>query len=321
MKIQASLRAIYDAQKPLADRLRTDIDKTLKAAKNGRWHYESRVKEAESFCSKLETGRVTNPAALEDLLACTLVVPNSLDIPAAVGLIRELYEIVEQRPAREGETSKAADTFRFDDLRLYCRRSNDGTRPPDPLDGLIFEIQVKTFLQHAWAIATHDLSYKTAEVRWGKDRIVAHLKATVEHAEVSIMEADALSKSSILQLTDRKTRNTSNIIDILNKHWSNLELPSNVRGLAETISDILHYSDLKPEDLNTLLTEEKELHDGALPLNLSPYGIIIRLLILHRREALEKSLSRRKFRILLTPELNIPNDFPHNRHLGQVVRA
>jgi hypothetical protein len=37
------------------------------------WFFTWRLKELESFALKIETGRVSNPVALEDFFACTIV--------------------------------------------------------------------------------------------------------------------------------------------------------------------------------------------------------------------------------------------------------
>jgi hypothetical protein len=321
MKVQTSLRRAYDQQRPLADRLKVEVDRALQLAKEPRWHYESRVKEIESFCVKVESGRVDDPEALEDFLACTFVVPNSIAIPRAVEVISKLYTVKYRRPLDGGQTSKAPDTFRFDDLRLYCARENDGTRPDEPLDAIIFEVQVKTFLQHAWSIATHDLSYKTDVVTWGKDRIVAHLKAAIEHAELSIQEAEPLSHSAMLQLQYPRTTDVSEIIGVFTSVWPRDELPANLRGLAETIQEILRGAGVTPAEFGELLEAEKTLGGGSMPLNLSPYGVALKLLVTHRREGVVKMLRSRKRKLLLTPELNLPEDFPPRGAAGQVVRV
>lgn len=321
MKVQSSLRNLYLDQKPIIEKLKSSVDTAMKATKQPRWHYESRVKELESFCTKVETGRVSDPRGLEDFLACMLVVPNSLEIPTALDAVSALYDVQYRRPKADMVTNKAANAFPFDDLRLYCTRKNDGTLPETPLDKIVFEIQIKTFLQHAWGVATHDLSYKTDDVRWAKDRIVAHLKAAIEHAELSIQEASRLSQSPSLQFTHNKTVATADTIKILEKFWSREDLPANLRSLAETVQEILWASGIPNADLEAILQSEQNRLDGQMPLNLSPYGTIIELLLRHRRESVEKALRARKTRLLITPEIALPDAFPPRGCGGQLVRV
>ncbi|MER9871838.1 hypothetical protein [Mesorhizobium sp. M0195] len=235
MKIQASVRKIFDDQFEINSLLISHVDSAMRGLKESRWHYESRLKELESFAVKLESGRVTNPRALEDFLACTLVVPTTADVKRAIASVQKQFNIRYRRPKKELETNKAADSFPFDDVRLYCVRYNDGSLPPEPIDNIVFEVQVKTFLQHAWGIATHDFNYKTDVVTWGKDRVVAHLKAALEHVELSLQEANNLASSSVVALVSPKIRSIADVIAVLKKHWKRPDLPDNLRGLAETI--------------------------------------------------------------------------------------
>lgn len=320
MKVQASIRNLYDQQRPIAEALRAQVDRTLEASKPRRWHFESRIKELKSFTIKVETGRVRKPEALEDFLACTVVVPNSASIDEAIRWIEQHFEIRYRRPPQALKTHKNADSFPFDDLRLYCARGNDGSRPPEPIDNVIFEIQVKTFLQHAWGIATHDLSYKTEDVRWGKDRIVSHLKAAVEFAELSIQQAEALSRSPGLQLEHRPTAATASIIAICKTMWRQDELPENLRGLAETIRGILKDAELTVEDLRVCLESEK-VGSGSLPSNLSPYGVILQALLRSHEDKIDAMLrnERTSAHIVVTPELDLPSTFKPSTYRGRVV--
>ncbi|MNJ30936.1 hypothetical protein D3C77_255510 [compost metagenome] len=321
MKVPTSVRGVYADQAPIYERLEAEVITAFRATMPKRWHFESRVKTLESFCTKLETGRVVNPRCLEDFLGCTLVVPNALDIPKAIDMVEALYTIQYRRPPVAGETKKNADTFRFDDLRLYCARINDGTVPSQPFDDLTFEVQIKTFLQHAWAVATHDLSYKTDDVRWSKDRIVAHLKASIEYAELSIQEADALSRSNFLELRHPRTTAIATIVEAFKATWAPDELPSNLKSLAETLTDILYAAKIDAQTFSALLEQEKSARDGQMPMNVSPYGAAIQILVAHHRRSIEVMLqNNRSPRLLLTPELNLPVDFPPARSAGQVVR-
>ena len=116
-------------------------------------------------------GRFEEPAALEDFFACTVVVANTSELNQAEEMIRKNFKLRERRPKGKKTTHKTPAAFPFDDLRLYVTVRDDPPMPPTDLSGIAFEVQIKTFLQHAWAIATHDLVFKSDEVDWGKQRI------------------------------------------------------------------------------------------------------------------------------------------------------
>src|SRR5438093_11093923 len=239
MKVPASVRRLYDDQKAVNDRLRAMIDERMRGLKDPRWHDDSRVKDLSSFALKIESGRFTNPAALEDFFACTLVVANATEIDKAEQLVRDNFTVMERRPRRPDETHKTPDAFPFDDLRLYVTMPANPAVPPTDLATVVFEVQIKTFLQHAWTIATHDLLYKTADPNWSKERIAFQIKAMLEHAEVSILEAERLAACGVLAKEDRRTTTIKRSIALVKSQWGADELPADLRRLADNITGLI----------------------------------------------------------------------------------
>ena len=186
MKIPASVRALYYSNLDDYRELKSKVDALFTAKKGERWHYESRIKEIQSFALKVESGRGFRGATLEDLFACTLVVENSTALKEAESLVRDNFTIEERRPPPSADTRLQPEAFRFEDLRLYARSMALNDLKPRGFENCPFEIQLKTFLQHAWTIATHDLVYKSADRRWGRSRIAYQVKAMLEQAETAI---------------------------------------------------------------------------------------------------------------------------------------
>jgi hypothetical protein len=267
----------------------------------------------ESFTLKVESGRVKNPSELEDFFASTMVVRNSLEVSAAEQTIKSLFDFEYRKPRKDTETHKRPETFTFDDLRLYLRWKDDPSLPPTGLTGTLFEVQIKTFLQHAWSIATHELTYKTNDVNWSTQRIAFQIKAMLEHAELSIQEAAELSKSAALSKSDPFTTTLKEFIEVVTVLWPSNELPNDVRRLAENIMELAGMVKLDANHFKEFMEVEAAAGRGPRILNLSPYGSVIQSLIDQKPSEFESGLERRaqlpsyKMRpILITKELVVP---------------
>ena len=278
MKIVKRLRDIHQDCLPRYRTLSEEVKGLLKPKAEERdWFFLSRLKGLESFALKVEAGRVADPKNLEDFFACTIVVPTMAQIEEAERIVLDLFDLSERRPPDSDITHKSPSSFAFDDLRLYVgRRAAASGRHPE-LDGTVFEVQIKTILQHAWSVATHDLIYKTNTVSWPRERIAFQVKAMLEHAEVAIAEANRLADAPAVAKRDKQTIAILKLIQQLRQVWSEDRLPADVKRLAETIFDILRASDLDAGRLGEVIDAEKQ-RLGLLPADLSPYAFTLQAL-------------------------------------------
>ena len=325
MKISGTIRYLYIQQKEINVNLKTLVENKLVNLKEERWHYESRLKDLESFALKLQSGRVNDPKQLEDFFACTLVVENRSGVERAEALVSSHFDVAERRPPSDKRTHKSPNEFPFDDLRLYARWKDDPALPPTGVDGALFEVQIKTFLQHAWAIATHDLIYKTDSVNWAKERIAYHIKAMLEHAEVSILEAEKLAQSSALDKTDSHIRELLRIIELLREFWEADLLPHNLVVLARNILALIQSLKIDLVRLREILTLETEEGKGAKTLNLSPYEIVTQALIYRETIKVKEYLmaDSAKHKIFIPDEIELPDPFKKDsfHNLGIIINS
>jgi ppGpp synthetase/RelA/SpoT-type nucleotidyltranferase len=307
MKIPASIRRLYDDQEELCGHLKERVDTLIRPSLHEKWHYESRTKSVESYTLKIESARFGDPAALEDFFAATIVVRNGSEIADAEKLVTELFTLHSRRPKQDHLTKKAPDEFPFDDLRLYVRWKDDPALPPTGLHGLLFEMQIKTFLQHAWSIATHELIYKSDEANWSKARIAYQIKAMLEHAEISIQEAVTLSASTALAKSDDNISAIKTFIALVTELWEKETLPSNIRLLAENIMGLAKLAQLDANGLRALLLDAKAKGRGPLIGNLTPYGAVLQTLLDEKAVVLGSALKKKqKSAVLISAELEIP---------------
>lgn len=199
MGIPAEVQRLYDRlDAPVNSVMQTVKETVGPFAEEHHYIFFGRRKEAASLAEKLEMGRYRAWSELDDLYACTIVVPTADHEASVVEFLNEVFE-VDQIRARH-TTVKAPDVFRFDTTRVYCRlRHVEGLDRPKGASSIKFEVQIPSAFQYAWAVVTHDLTYKADVVSWEQLRLVAQLKAAVEQIEVVIASfqssADAVISS------------------------------------------------------------------------------------------------------------------------------
>jgi len=279
MKIPKSVRYLYQELEPKYKRLQKTVDARVANDKPARWHYESRVKTEQSFALKLETGRERCPSSPEDFFGATLVVENKGRIAAAEQFVTDMFQLAGRRPRDAKVTHLQPHSFDFDDLRLYVKWPDDPSLPPSGLHGTLFEVQIKTFLQHAWGIATHDFIYKADKIQWSTSRIAYQVKAMLENAELSIGEARTLTGSPALDRTDNECRDIQRTIADITARWERIKLPTDLRRLAQNVLELSYSLERPMEEIWGAVGEATEMGAGANTLNLSPYASIIDSLI------------------------------------------
>lgn len=283
MKVAHSIREIYDERRPVYLSLREEIDSFFSNNKRERWHYESRVKELLSFALKAETGRFEKISEIEDFFAACLVVENRSSFKEAFTIIKDRFEIVYQRPEKDNETHKMPSSFVFDDLRLYLKIPINPDRRAKGIENIIFELQLKTFLQHAWSIATHSLIYKGSESNWASSRIAYQVKAMLENAELSISESDALRESPLVNKTSKEEILSKQLISFLRDNWNEEQLPVDLIRLSSNVKELIGIFGLNLEGLISISKKSKYIGDQPR-VNLSPFSAIALTIIDHCKD-------------------------------------
>lgn len=251
-----------------------------------RWLFLHRIKKEDSFYFKLQTGRLKE--AMEDFLACTIVVENSRQVTDAENRITTFFDICSRRPEAKNITYSTPEKFAFDDLRLYLKLKDRDVKENLELKGLIFEVQIKTFLQHAWSIATHDLIYKPKTgTDWAMARVAFQVRAMLEHAEVSIDQVERLAKSDLLAKENKRIKQLKKIENFLRKNWAE-GLGNNVGRLAENILRLSELFDTNIDNLLKWINEDTQNGLGANLVGFSPYEVALESVIVHVRNAYDK---------------------------------
>ena len=308
MKIVKALRDIHHECRPKYQHLAEEVEGLLKPKVEGRrWFFYSRLKSLESFALKVESGRVQDPNNLEDFFACTIVVATTAQIEDAEKLVLEFFDPSYRRPADDSLTHKASSSFAFDDLRLYvARRAPVSGRRPE-LNGLVFEVQIKTTLQHAWSHATHDLIYKSNTISWPLERIAYQVKAMLEHAEVAIGEANRLADAAGVSKQDHQTISVIQLIKKLRNTWGDERLPEDVKRLAEALLALFHAGSMEIDRFDDVINAERR-RIGLLPRDLSPYAFTLQAVANLDIKKFRRNFNRRNIRtsVLVHADMDLP---------------
>jgi len=300
MKVPLSIKNIYDSKIILYESLKKYVDSWIIDSKYGKWHYESRVKELESFALKFETGRFTTASIFDDAFAGMIVVPTIKDIENVEGMLREKFSLVSKKPNDPAYATYSPEHFVFDDLRLYLKFEKENYLSPkaDELDGLVFEVQIKTFLQHAWALSTHDLVYKSENISWSKHRVAYQVKAMLENIELSISSVDELSCNSIINKQDKRFKSLTKLVTLLNDKWEVESLPKDKKRLVENIFECMRKLDLNVNTLRSVIDKTQCNNMKSI----SPYQSVLLGLINEKFGSFIKE-NPNKLKVLLTSEV------------------
>ena len=114
--------------------------------------------------------------------------------------------------------------------------------------------------------------------------------------------------SSVLVKEDRRTKEIKAGINLLKSQWSQDELPSDVRRLAENIIALLEQLHLDVARLETILKNNKAHRGGFHPFNLSPYGTVVQYLFEAEQDQMQQLLTGKRVqaRVLIPSEIAMP---------------
>jgi ppGpp synthetase/RelA/SpoT-type nucleotidyltranferase len=192
-----AVRRAFELNEPILKDVAQYVKKTLEpySRKHG-YIFLDRIKSLPSLAEKLEGGRVSKWSHLDDLYACTIVVPVAAHEEGVLRKLDASFERVKLRTRTD--IRKAPEVFRFDGARWYGRvRAELAAERRVGMADQIFEVQIATAFEYAWIAVTHDLVYKGNHSDWQRHRLAAQLKAAVEQIELIIAAFDPASDAIV----------------------------------------------------------------------------------------------------------------------------
>lgn len=122
----------------------------------------SRVKEPSSIIEKIKRKSYKRPSSqVTDISGIRIIVFFESEIIRVSELIRAAFEVDEKNSSNKDSNLQVNQTG-YRSVHYVCEIGPTRAALPENagLDGLKFELQVRTVLQHAWAELAHDRNYK-----------------------------------------------------------------------------------------------------------------------------------------------------------------
>ncbi|WP_082549966.1 GTP pyrophosphokinase family protein [Mesorhizobium sp. Root157] len=200
IEIVERLAVEYAASRPNYEELAESIVRIVKGlAKDGSidlFHTESRAKDIESFKRKLErpekAGKYKKLKDVTDLCGVRFVVLYQKDVDKICKIIEQNFNIDIENSIDKNSASDP-DKFGYMSIHLIVSHMENRIHLPDfkKYEGMKAEIQVRTVLQHAWAVIDRQLRYNNdSDIPLPVKRKLYRVSALLEGADEDLSEVE-----------------------------------------------------------------------------------------------------------------------------------
>jgi len=206
---KADMAQVYSDYKPHFDLLLTRLLDYLQSilALGNSLTYKARVKSFESYYKKIQKFKIKSVGhempLLTDILGirimCTFI-SNLEEVKNILSKNFELYDV-----ENKGDHSNYK-SFGYESIHFVVNVPNSFKVGLSIPDGIVFEIQLRTVLQDAWAEIEHDLVYKseTTALDVPMKRKLAAINASLTLADIVFQEINDYQKNLKIELDTRR---------------------------------------------------------------------------------------------------------------------
>lgn len=227
----------------------------------------SRVKSSKSFDEKIIQKCYENPATeLHDFAGIRVIVYIESDVLKVSDLIYEAFHVHMDKSLNKSD-ELGINKIGYRSIHLICDLGEGRTKLPEysTYKDLLFEIQIRTVLQHAWAEIEHDRNYKFSGILPAPLQRRLHLAAGT--LELIDREFDSLAKDvekyakDVVKKTNRGNLdieiNTTSLTEFLKQRLSNkIELRFGHINGPTVLGELNSFGIKTLKDINLLLTDD-----------------------------------------------------------------
>lgn len=159
----------FDQMRPTYERLtdivRSTVESLIRSANIDYLSVTSRTKSIESLREKIDRKGYTALEEITDLSGIRITTFIESDVAKICDLLKSSFRVHDSKSLDKTE-ELGSDRFGYRSVHFVCDVGSARVKLPEfaPYEDLMFEIQVRTVLQHAWAEIEHERSYKFSGV-------------------------------------------------------------------------------------------------------------------------------------------------------------
>ncbi len=159
----------YDDNQELYKRLASKVEQIIREILDSKeigYHYvNSRAKDIDSFEKKLREGIHYKAKEMQDLAGIRVICYVKTEVDEICDIIEKSFDINKEKSLDKSKIL-GKNVVGYQSIHYIAKFPEERTKLPEfkQFDGIYFEIQVRTILQHAWAEIEHDKIYKSTEV-------------------------------------------------------------------------------------------------------------------------------------------------------------
>lgn len=273
----------------LADVVRSTVEGLLKGAAIAHLSVTARAKELDSYMEKIERKEYSNPEEqVTDLAGIRVITFIESDVNRACDLIRSSFNIHSDKSLDKGDELEV-DRFGYRSIHFVADLGKARIRLPEYkiYKGMLFEVQVRTVLQHAWAEIEHDRSYKFSgalptQLRRRLFLIAGTLELADREFNQIVHELDIYAKD-VARKTERGELdvelNDTSLREYLNAKFKNYEIEQSPT-MSTVIAELHRFGVHALSDFDKLVTDELLKQLGFIGRDAATEVGVIRLAML-----------------------------------------
>lgn len=243
---------------------------------------ESRTKDIESLRKKVSYKDYTDISQITDLIGLRIICYYRDDVDRIATIIEQEFAIDGQNSINKTKLSEEQNQFGYQSVHYICTLSSDRQQLTEwkKYASIKFELQIRSLLQHVWALFQHKLNYKSEiAIPQAVHREFLQMCALLEVSDKTYMQLRdkiyTIQQEAAKKITNRQLDQALNL-ETLAKYLE-----------SEPIAQLKQHA----IDSGYTLNEDTDYHSASSTLNLLKFLSVAEITTLKELDALLASVT------------------------------